>query len=98
MHTARQDTLEVHKNHTQTKNCQSSGGNKAPLMSNSFQIVGHVQKDCRRRKAAKSPMVDKDSKSYTKGLNPVQEDQARIDPVEDVTVTLGNFGLMSLNW
>ena len=80
----------------------SNGGrfNKTTAKCRYCHIPGHLQKECRKRKAANAPMVDKDGKPLSNlRMLPVQEDHGQINTVANQDLgNLGGLGLTHLNW
>ena len=72
----------------QNRNDFNSNGSRPNVKCRYCHIMGHFQKDCRKRKAAHAPMVDKDGKPFSR-VNPVQEEPQ---------VSAVTQGLMALNW
>ena len=68
-------------------------------------IPGHLQKDCRKRKAAKAPCVDENGKPYAKQINAVETAQQTSSSSSQATNSqstsqggLSSIGMAALNW
>jgi hypothetical protein len=70
-------------------NRNGAGPNRTNVKCRYCNITGHFQKDCRKRKAARAPMVDQNGKPFQR-VNQVQ--------TEDTQVSAVTQGLMALNW
>ena len=81
----------------------SASSSSSTKMSCSYcKIPGHVQKDCRKRKAAKAPCVDENGKLYAKQINAVDgaqpEQNSSTSGQYAQAQTTSSLGMASLNW